>query len=1829
MISLQTALGSHSIMCLGDSQTGFPPELQNQPKPITLASQSTCSELVQSALGGSQSHSGSTHTSAGGLIPVSNQQGTKFPDFVGIACQRCFVDVGKDFKILGEVGNLAPVCSACSAGQVRRESQSFQVTYIRRSERGTCKRHGCSQQCACYEEEFLLLNRSIQEALPSVPTSQQAEVLKVLEATQSFCPECAGHELTQPTSASTPSISGPKFFPQEIEEEDQSQTSCPVVNQASNSSLFLVRTSPSQCKSRRTRRRRQRTKKKASPSNTTLNTWRRVENLLRNGSRDLLEPAVLRLEEFIPESEVESLPRWTLDQLLNLVSGGTSMGKGAIQFAVQDVIHRLEHKPTKSVIQLRCSNVTQVRPAIINWLKTCPEDIIALQETHLAGAALRDFVRKLAVAGFRVFEGEALPTVGRHSRGGIALLCRKYLATRDVNTFLLEGCGFVAAELRTGSANLLLVSLYLQSATPASHYPNANILAELFSLVKNWQGPWLIMGDYNLSPLEVSEAGIPAQTGGVVIPPNEPSMDTGNIIDMIVISRDLAGVTKIQVDPTAPHRPHLSLVISLDLGLAKVGVMQIKQWPEHWEVGPLEGPWNPNLSIPVQGWLDEPLSTSKATSLFAGISQQLSAILGDEQEGRGTNFTLHRKPLIRPAPLKQHSVSGAWQRLLKWLEYVRENEFPQELQPAFHKLVIFLIAKYPENESVLQQVSHSFQQGVSESILSEVQELSETSAKAENLGEKESYLDWLQQAAQGSLRPIYRSIKAHEAQVVRPFLNKPFEIRPYLKFCQWQKIWGSSGDFVDPVIPELRQQAIVESGRLAPVTFNSLHRVLKTLPKKAPGPDGWTNGLLRKLPRPAIEDLLQLFKVVESTGLMPQQWRTSQIALLVKNQDIERPIALCHVVYKCWLKTRYHLVNKWLQDFKNIAPWDAARPGIAAIDICVKRVLMAEIAKARQKSRISLFLDLSTFYETVSHSLLHSNAVEVGFPLVVLNGAVQIYRGARILQGDSQSSPPAYAQKGILAGCPVAPALSKVALFPVCNAVHQNGLATVLDVWIDDISADVEHFDPQIAARRAYKLYSLFKELLPTSELLLNFKKSAFTCSDPKAAAALKKLLEDGDPKVCGVAKDLGVDNSGGRRRRTKQSRTRLDKAAARNFKLQKLAVPTKKIAVRVNRVGVQTAATWGHQAQGLAPKRMKIIRAAAGGHASRQALGSLDLVFDLGEFSLQDPSERVLMEHWITFAAFIPSLSREVFLKSWEISWCRLSASPHPWKAASGPMAALQCYLMDLTYEAKNFLSWKFVGHGRDPHCTLDIAINLEDPNFVQEVAFKLRQAGLSCRWSRVAAQEGCEALHHGIDWTVFRQLLRAHAKQPLVTTSLRMLAQGAIKRKGHGGDGVCNWCGKEATLEHNLLICPKWDDKEQSPPVTHRSLQASPSFMLRGLIPRLLTLHPPLVEEQMAVQATGIFRRKISASKVLAGCDASGGPFSSDPRLRIVSWSAVVALFKPSELLLEEQPSLTILGTLSGSLQVGASVSDGEAEAIKQLLLHCSGEILFCSDSATALSRFHKGQIADPSRDNVVGHWTKSHLTREQHAEKFGKESWWMWFLNAEADRLCGLKSAEALNMMHVQDVHTIDLEAKARVAFLSRRCAHVLCNSLPEKKKLATERTATPKKLSERPNKRQVLLGLVASSGSSGHIWKSTTGKNNMCIKCERCSLWIQQVDKPDLFDSLVQVPCLDHSFEPPLQCHRSHKLQFLGSHWKCRSCGAQLSVRVPKLSQKLKNGCKINSSIPKLEPSVKPINQLFQTGDSTAAVSATKAQGKAKSKAKPRGLVQTKLNFNGQA
>ena len=214
------------------------------------------------------------------------------------------------------------MCSSYGSGAAHSAecSVSLQSTSRLKGDR-TCNSHGCSQRCACFEEEFLSLNYSIKEALPSVPSSQQLEVVKVVEATQAFCCDCVGpvlkHSASRRTSAN---ISGPKFFPLDLfEDSEQEQLPAegtPGVSFISSSQV--TRVAPSQCKSRRTRRRRQRTKRHALSSDPILGLWRRVENLLSQCSQDVLDSAVLQLEESVPESQDESFPDGLLINFLIL-----------------------------------------------------------------------------------------------------------------------------------------------------------------------------------------------------------------------------------------------------------------------------------------------------------------------------------------------------------------------------------------------------------------------------------------------------------------------------------------------------------------------------------------------------------------------------------------------------------------------------------------------------------------------------------------------------------------------------------------------------------------------------------------------------------------------------------------------------------------------------------------------------------------------------------------------------------------------------------------------------------------------------------------------------------------------------------------------------------------------------------------------------------------------------------------------------------------------------------------------------------------------------------------------------------------------------------------------------------------------------------------------------------------------------------------------------------------------------------------------------------------------------------------------------------------------
>ena len=195
-------------------------------------------------------------------------------------------------------------------------------------------------------------------------------------------------------------------------------------------------------------------------------------------------------------------------------------------------------------------------------------------------------------------------------------------------------------------------------------------------------------------------------------------------------------------------------------------------------------------------------------------------------------------------------------------------------------------------------------------------------------------------------------------------------------------------------------------------------------------------------------------------------------------------------------------------------------------EAAVKRLVACESATKKGAHRVTVFIDLSTFYESVSLKELEASAEALSFPPLLLFNALRSYLGARVLTCEEVVSPALFARRGLLAGCPLAPMLSKIALYSPLSAVL-NGRRSIAgaDVWIDDISVDLEDQSAEKAAGNARLLYKQLSQALGGGGHSVSTKKTL-----SRASKALSGILEDGDPEVRSIGKDLGVGASGAKR---------------------------------------------------------------------------------------------------------------------------------------------------------------------------------------------------------------------------------------------------------------------------------------------------------------------------------------------------------------------------------------------------------------------------------------------------------------------------------------------------------------------------------------------------------------------------------------------------------------------------------------------------------------------------------------------------------------------------
>ena len=641
--------------------------------------------------------------------------------------------------------------------------------------------------------------------------------------------------------------------------------------------------------------------------------------------------------------------------------------------------------------------------------------------------------------------------------------------------------------------------------------------------------------------------------------------------------------------------------------------------------------------------------------------------------------------------------------------------------------------------------------------------------------------------------------------------------------------------------------------------------------------------------------------------------------------------------------------------------------------------------------------------------------------------------------------------------------------------------------------------------------------------------------------------------------------------------------------RLQALRVSNVAHRVRVSKMGSLSAAIWGHQGLGLSPKQLRGLRSQAALAGRRQQLGSVDVVFSLGEGNCCDPLRTVILQHWRTlhkllFAQPMP----EQYLRLWKITWTKLLTAPKRWALVKGPVAAMVAYIQDLGVEASDPATWRFPagslkgpGLWRFEKDTVLVTPGLSTVHRVEEALRRLLQHTAN---QRISQQDAGTGANCGVDWSVPRKLLRKQTKRPNHLTALRMVWQGAFFTTEKGAKRRCPLCQKHADLRHVLLECRWWRGRGPSPPPHWQKLRKkwpAESLWVRGLPPSNYTDFPTLPPDLLLPCMSGICSPGISvnADGLVFGTDATGT--TNDQRTRVVAAAVVACTLKEGQ--------ATEVGRITQVLPPGTSVVQGEALALALLLRHTTGQVEVTADCRPAILQAGSNSFREAhanvwesvweERHRLLITWHPSHRTSQEYTERYGDPQHWRVQLNDLADCACKDAAANIPWKQHAEAVAQIDELVEEVSHFLADRAWTMLTGeeappfdvkprhkpkgNLPPKRRNQPRPEPKPPQAQNRPgpgggaNKKQRLEALLASEHLHGHCFAwSHTNPNNHSLKCSICSLFIQQTHPNEIFSRLEAQPCA-HRPVPDLgkfQLHRSHSFYNMGAVLLCTKCFA---------------------------------------------------------------------------
>ena len=636
---------------------------------------------------------------------------------------------------------------------------------------------------------------------------------------------------------------------------------------------------------------------------------------------------------------------------------------------------------------------------------------------------------------------------GRHRVALTSSLPLRHVQLPDLSCADRVAAGVVVWPLSEGPTSVLVVSFY---GYPGDAHRTSAAFESLMSSVATFGGPYVILGDFNITQTEGSLAAMLAtgairaadDTGGSMHPNTNPT-DTRRI-DFAVAHPNLV----------ASHVHTFRLPAVSDHGIVRVD-FPTSCFPRSWQrpgfstaPAPAEAPdTTPPDPEPEFSAL---LEAGQLDAAWTFLSDWAERALGISCPPCPRSAAW--LPAPRPIPCGTPSALGhepaplcALRRLSRRLCQLEQQPWDTHLLSSIGRSLRRVRALAPELPHLDLAAPSEARICVDDLVATRQQQhrlLCLQRWKEKTALSSDTTLTWVKNRADLELR-MQSPSPLHEVSIA--------QVHPADRVQQqgeeWTRKWQTPTTLPDCArFAQLLQD--LPGHQLCNIDLEpspaELRKATKQMRRRAPGPDGWTGDLLLRLPDPFWTSLAALWAQVIRTATVPSLWQRSTIVLLQKGHSASRPIALLPMVWRAGARVIARRLKSWICQWCDHRATGSA-PGRSAIDMH-RRILCAW----RSGVRSYLQQDLSAFFDSLSVPVLKLALQHLGAPPALAPLLEAFYsRQLRLFAVDSYTSERWHrSHHGLLQGCPLSPFLSLTIGFLWAQHVARPGVEA--GIYVDD-----------------------------------------------------------------------------------------------------------------------------------------------------------------------------------------------------------------------------------------------------------------------------------------------------------------------------------------------------------------------------------------------------------------------------------------------------------------------------------------------------------------------------------------------------------------------------------------------------------------------------------------------------------------------------------------------------------------------------------------------------------------------------------------------------------